>query len=72
MKQLKSPTQARAEFTFKGQSMAAWAREHGYSRSLVYEVIAGRKKCNRGQSHEIAVLLGLKRGVIVKPAKVAA
>jgi gp16 family phage-associated protein len=68
MKQLKSPEQARADFDYKGLSIAAWARANGFSRSLVYEVMAGRKKCNRGQSHKIAVMLGMKRGVIVNNA----
>ena len=57
--------QARAEFGHRGESIAEWARSHGFTRSLVYEVLAGRKKCLRGDSHRIAVLLGLKRGQIV-------
>lgn len=62
----RTPEQARAEFEHKGLSIAAWAREHGFGRSLVYEVISGRKKCHRGQSHKIAVLLGIKHGEIVQ------
>lgn len=60
---------AREEFERTGQSVAAWAREHGFSRSLVYEVLAGRKKCHRGDSHRIAVLLGIKKGEIVVKGK---
>lgn len=56
---------ARERFQSTGQSIASWAREHGYSRSLVYEVLRGRE-CLRGESHEIAVRLGIKRGVILK------
>lgn len=62
---LRTPKQVRAEFDRKGLSIAGWARDHGVSRSLVYEILAGRKKCKRGQSHKVAVLLGLKRGEIV-------
>lgn len=61
----KTRQQVRAEFDRKGVSIAAWAREHQVSRSLVYEILAGRKKCIRGNSHRVAVLLGLKSGEIV-------
>ncbi|GAB1387837.1 DNA-binding protein [Rubrivivax sp.] len=66
--QLKSLRQVRAEFTRKGVSIAAWARAHDVSASLVYAVLAGRKKCLRGSSHRVAVLLGLKAGEIVRSA----
>jgi gp16 family phage-associated protein len=65
MSKPKTSVQVRAEFDRKGQSLAAWARDHGFGRSLVYEVVSGRKKCRRGQSHKIAVLLGMKHGEIV-------
>jgi len=63
---LKTPAQARAEFDRRGQSISAWARQHKVGRSLVYEILAGRKKCKRGASHKVAVLLGLKLGEIVE------
>lgn len=66
MKHLKTHKQARAEFNRKGLSVAEWARTHGFGRSLVYEVLSGRKKCYRGSSHKIAVLLGIKDGEIVQ------
>jgi gp16 family phage-associated protein len=62
----KTPQQARAEFERKGLSIAGWARDNGFGRSLVYEVLHGRKKCHRGDSHKIAVLLGMKDGEIVQ------
>ena len=61
---LKSADQVRAEFEARGETFVNWARAQGYSPNLVYEVLAGRSLCKRGQSHEIAVKLGLKRGVI--------
>lgn len=64
MTKLRTHKQARDEFDRKGKSIAEWARENGFSRSLVYEVLAGRKKCKRGQSHKVAVLLRLKAGEI--------
>lgn len=54
----------RQEFARRGLSVSAWARAHGYSCQLVYQVLAGRKRCVRGQCHEIAVRLGLKDGVL--------
>lgn len=61
---LKTPAQARAEFDRKGVAVAQWAQEHGFSRSLVYGVLNGTKKCFRGDSHKIAVLLGMKHGEV--------
>lgn len=45
-------------------SIAAWARAHGYSSQLVYQVLSGKKACLRGECHCIAVQLGMKRGLI--------
>ncbi len=61
---LRSAAEVRAEFARLGLSIGAWARSHGFSAQLVYQVLAGRKRAVRGQSHEIAVRLGLKRGQI--------
>ena len=69
MKPTKTTKQVRTEFAHRGESLASWAREHDFGRSLVYEVVAGRKKCLRGDSHRIAVLLGMKRGEVVKRLK---
>ncbi|MBB5204426.1 gp16 family phage-associated protein [Inhella inkyongensis] len=71
MKQLRTPAQARAWLDFQGISIAQWAREHQVHHSLVREILAGRKKCLRGMSHNIAVLLGMKAGVITtRPGRV--
>lgn len=56
--------EVRREFESRGVSIAAWARAHGYSCQLVYQILKCQKPCLRGQSHEIAVRLGLKNGVI--------
>lgn len=61
---VKTPAQVRAEFLRTGKAISVWAREHGFSQSLVFEVLRGRLKGRRGQAHEVAVLLGLKDGVI--------
>lgn len=50
----------RTEFNKRGVSIAAWAEHHQFSQVLVYAVLRGDRKCLRGQSHRIAVALGLK------------
>lgn len=51
---------ARAEFFLAGVSIAEWARENRFRQDLVYAVLSGRSKATRGESHRIAVKLGLK------------
>jgi gp16 family phage-associated protein len=45
-----------------GVSLSEWARANGFSTGLVYQVLAGKRKCMRGQSFRIAVALGIKGG----------
>lgn len=54
--------QVRAEFVASGTTVADWARARGFSASLTRMVLAGKRKCLRGQSHEIVVALRLKAG----------
>jgi gp16 family phage-associated protein len=61
---VKTGVEVKAEFNRRGQAITAWAREHGFSPSLVFEVLRGRIKGRRGMAHEIAVLLGMKVGTI--------
>lgn len=61
---VKTAAEVRAEFAYRGETFTSWAREHGYSKTLVFEVLREPRRGRRGQSHEIAVLLGLKKGVI--------
>ena len=72
MKKLRTPAEARAWLEYQGITIAQWARENHMHQSLVSEVLKGRKRCLRGMSHNIAVLLGMKDGVITdRPARVA-
>lgn len=66
MTKLKTATEVRAWFDEQGISISEWARNHGYGRSLVQAIVEGKKACMRGQSHQVAVLLGMKRGVITR------
>lgn len=61
---LKTAAEARAWLSEQGLSIAEWCRQHGFSRSLVMNILADSKPCHRGQSHQIAVMLGMKAGVI--------
>jgi len=53
---------AREAFDESGIPVAEWARAQGFSASLVYQVLDGKRKCLRGQCHRIAVALGFKEG----------
>lgn len=55
-----SPTDPLRRFRAEGVTIAHWSAQRGFNASLVYSVIKGRRKCLRGQSHRIAVALGLK------------
>lgn len=61
---VKTPEQALKEFHRTGKTVTSWAEEHGFNVSMVYDVLRGNRKCLRGQSHRIAVRLGIKDGVI--------
>lgn len=49
-------------FRANGTTVADWARERGFSVELTRMVLAGKRKCLRGQSHNIAVALRIKAG----------
>lgn len=51
---------SKATFRDQGMAIADWASAHGFNRHLVYAVLAGRRKCLRGQSYQIAKELGMK------------
>ena len=54
--------EARKQFRLRGISVAQWARQHGFNPTLVYQVLRSENVPARGQSHKIAVALGLKEG----------
>lgn len=53
-------TRAKAWFVDNGVAIARWAKDHGFSRQNVLDVLNGKNKGLRGQGHEIAVQLGIK------------
>ena len=64
---LKTRKQVRDEFASRGWSYSDWARQRGYSAALVCMIVndddgTPQRKCLRGESHNIAVDLGIKQG----------
>lgn len=50
----------RAEFFDHGVNIQKWAKARGVRPALVYSILRGERRCARGESHRIAVELGLK------------
>jgi len=65
---MKSLEEARALFDRTGIPISDWAAANGFARDSVYAILDGRLKGKRGQSHKIAVALGLKKGVAAASA----
>lgn len=63
-KTIKTPEEVLDEFHRSGKSIMSWADAHKFNSRLVYDILKGKRKCLRGQSHRIAVRLGLKDGLI--------
>lgn len=51
---------ARRWFDEHGVPISDWAAAHGFDRQIVYAVLSGRSRAIRGESHRVAVALGLK------------
>lgn len=52
--------QARDRFDQTGQSIQEWSEERGFDARLVRVILSEGRPCRRGESHRIAVALGLK------------
>ncbi|HEX8588012.1 DNA-binding protein [Pseudomonas sp.] len=61
---IRTAAQAKAWLEQQGKSVQEFAREHNVDPATTYQVLSGRKKGRRGESHKVAVLLGMKIGVI--------
>ena len=77
MTPLKTRHQFRKECADKGISLASVAKRHGFNQSLFYEIVHDddanpRRKCLRGESHNIAVTIGIKAGEVSERNRVAA
>ena len=57
---VRTPIEARQWFFDHGISITEWARSRGFSREVVYALLAGRTRGTRGEAHHAAVALRLK------------
>jgi len=57
---MRNIAEIKQSFAENGTSIAAWSVRHRFNPALVYAVLRQERKCLRGQSHEIAIALGLK------------
>lgn len=62
---IRTAQEVRNEFIYKGISITSWARANGFNQATVSQVLSGKNTATRGKGHAVAVLLGLKDGVIV-------
>lgn len=62
MEPTRTAKEIKEELARKGLTIADLAREYGLRLSVVYGVLSGRFAGTRGESHRIAVVLGLKKG----------
>lgn len=63
---MKTIGQVREDMNKRGETVVGWARKHGFKPDNVRAVIYGHGKGKWGESHKIAVLLGIKDGEIVE------
>lgn len=63
---MKTIAEVKAEMWRRGETASDWARKHRVSTETVRGVLCGRIKGRNGEAHKVAVLLGLKDGVIVE------
>lgn len=63
-KKLKTGADVRAEWKRKGVTIRSWCKQHGFSEQQVSFILSGKAPCHRGNAHKIAVILGIKDGVI--------
>ena len=61
---IRTAAQAKAWLEQQGKSVQEFARENSIDPATTYQILAGRKKGKRGESHKVAVLLGMKIGSI--------
>jgi gp16 family phage-associated protein len=56
----KKAADVKAQLKAEGVTIADWAKARGFNVLTVYRVLAGKGKWTRGESHRIAVALGMK------------
>lgn len=61
---LRTRQEARAWLKSQSLSIADWARAHNLAPQTVHALLGGHHAGARGQSHDAAVLLGMKVGTV--------
>jgi len=64
MASIRTAAQAKAWLEQQGKSVQEFARENSVDPNTTYQVLSGHKKGRRGESHKVAVLLGMKVGIV--------
>lgn len=62
----RTPAQAKAWIESQGKTVKEFAEANDLDLHTTYQVLAGKKKGKRGESHKAAVLLGIKEGVVAQ------
>ena len=70
MQRARTVDEVRDLFEMNGQTVAQWAKDHGFSAPVVYALLSGRTRGRRGEAHRAAIALGLKRPVTAMVAAV--
>lgn len=63
-KRLLTRQEARERLIYRGKTITKWAEENGFRMDDVRDVLRKDRPCRFGESHKIAVLLGIKDGII--------
>ncbi|MCW5666490.1 MAG: DNA-binding protein [Piscinibacter sp.] len=61
---LRTREEVQRDFDRRGISIRSWALRNGVDPMVAAHVVSGRSKAKRGEAHRVAVLLGIKEGVI--------
>lgn len=60
----RTPKDVRKDLRRRGMSIAALARQLRAHDQVVRDLLSGKAKGHRGEAHRVAVLMGLKEGVV--------
>lgn len=63
---MKTLGQVKEEFNRRGETVTHWARKNKFAVDHVRAVLRGKAKGCWGESHKIAVTLGIKDGEIIQ------
>lgn len=59
-----TPDEAKADFVRRGITIKEWCDKHNVNYQTARDILNGRIKGRSGEAHRVAVLLGVKDGVL--------